>query len=815
MMADLKLSLRTLRRTPGYTLAVVLTLALGIAATTGVFSVLRSVVLAPLPYAPVDRAVIIAERDSAANIRLASYPTFEDWRAGSEVFAGLAFVRGLGTVMKTGTGAERLVGAFVSAEFFDTLPEEAAVGRTLGPGDFAPGAPGAVVLSHRLWRRRFGGAPSAVGRAIVLGDRSYTIVGVMPANYVYPTWAELYAPITMILTSDQALQQRGLHVDSRVVGRLRPGVDTATAQRALSAVAAHLAGTYPAESGGWRSVALYPVASEVLGDIGPQLRLLSVAAAFVLLIACVNVANLSLARATTRSRELAIRTALGAGRGALLRLLAAESLVLGLGAGALGLAGSVWLIHWIRVLGHDLLPRVDEVAVDGSVAVFSVGVCVAAMIVFGFLPALLPVPGTLTSGLKDGAGAGTGRQRRRLRSGLVVAEFTLALMLLAGAGLLVRSLLRLQEVKTGFVVDHLLAVPINPPSPKYEDPERALALYRAVAEAAARVPGVTSVALTNHVPLSGASINTPIEVEGGTGARDDADEALFREVDSNYFQTAGIPIVAGRNFSPGEIEHPNGVVLVNQFLAKRYWPGRNPIGERLTVRKSAQGRPEFGEPVRATVVGVTGDVRHFALDADVVPEVYLPYTITVWPWMSVLVRVGTDPARAALALQQAVLGVEPDLPLEGPSFQNGVYQVKQSLRESLAYRRLLTGLLAAFAVPACLLAALGIYGVVAYLVAQREHELAVRVALGASRQAVLRLVLAQGLRLSLIGVGLGVLGALAGTRLLRAQLFEVSPTDPLSLIGAACALTLVGLLATYLPARRATGVDPMRALRAE
>jgi putative ABC transport system permease protein len=435
--------------------------------------------------------------------------------------------------------------------------------------------------------------------------------------------------------------------------------------------------------------------------------------------------------------------------------------------------------------------------------------------VFGFLPALRPVPGTLTSGLKDGAGAGTGRQRRRLRSGLVVAEFTLALMLLAGAGLLVRSLLRLQEVKTGFVVDHLLAVPINPPSPQYDDPGRALALYRAVAEAAARVPGVTSVALTNHVPLSGASINTPIEVEGGASASNDADEALFREVDSNYFQTAGIPIVAGRNFSPGEIEHPNGVVLVNQFLAKRYWPGRNPIGERLTVRKSAQGRPEFGEPVRATVVGVTGDVRHFALDADVVPEVYLPYTITVWPWMSVLVRVGTDPARAALALQQAVLGVEPDLPLEGPSFQNGVYQVKQSLRESLAYRRLLTGLLAAFAVPACLLAALGIYGVVAYLVAQREHELAVRVALGASRQAVLRLVLAQGLRLSLIGVGLGVLGALAGTRLLRAQLFEVSPTDPLSLIGAACALTLVGLLATYLPARRATGVDPMRALRAE
>jgi putative ABC transport system permease protein len=440
---------------------------------------------------------------------------------------------------------------------------------------------------------------------------------------------------------------------------------------------------------------------------------------------------------------------------------------------------------------------------------------VAAVIVFGFLPALRPVSATLTSDLKDGAGAGTGRPRRRLRSGLVVAEFTLALMLLAGAGLLVRSLLRLQEVKTGFVVDNLLAVPIDPPTPKYDDPERALSLYRAVADAAARVPGVTSVALTNHVPLSGASINSPIEVDGGPAARDDADEVLFREIDASYFQTAGIPIVAGRNFTPADMEHPGDVVLVNQFLAKRYWPGRNPIGERLTVRKSAQGRPEFGEPVRATVIGVAGDVRHFAPDADLVPEVYLPYTITVWPRMVVLARVGADPARLALPLERAVRAVEPDLPLEGASFQYGVYQVKQSLRESLAYRRLLTGLLAAFAVPACLLAALGIYGVVAYLVAQREHELAVRVALGASRRAVLRLVLTQGLRLSLIGVGLGVVGALAATRLLRSQLYEVSPTDPLSLIGAACALTLVGLLATYLPARRATAVEPMRALRAE
>jgi putative ABC transport system permease protein len=815
MRRDLQHAVRTLARSPGYTLAALLTLALGIGTTTAVLSAVRSVVLEPLPYAPPDRAVMIVERDSAGSDRLASYPTFQDWHSGARSFEALAFVRGLGVVMKTGAGAERLVGAFVTDEFFHALPQAALVGRTLAGDDWRPGAPAAVVLSHDLWRRRFGGDRSILGRGIVLGERSYTVVGVLPPSFVYPTWADLYAPITPILPTDSALQQRGLHVDSRVVGRLRPGTDTATARRELSAVAARLATAYPAESGGWRSVGLHPVAAEILGDIAPQLRLLAVAALLVLLIGCVNVANLSLARASTRSRELAIRTALGAGRGALLRLLTAESVVLALGAGVLGLAAALGLIRWIKVTGKDVLPRVEEISPSGGAVALSVVVCLLIVTAFGLLPALRALSGTLSGELKDGSGAGTGRSRHRLRAGLVVAELALSLVLLAGAGLLFRSLERLQQVKPGFQVGHLVAVPIDPPSPRYDDPARALALYRSVAEAAAEVPGVEGVALTNHVPLSGSSMSSRIEIDGAPADPRSSDEVLFREVDAGYFRTVGTPLLAGRDFSAADLQNPGDAVLINQFLARRYWPGRNPVGRRLTVFKSAQGRADFGEPVRATVVGVVGDVRHFGLEADLVPEVYLPYTVTAWPRMSLLVRARGDPATVVLPLKRAVAAVDPDIPLAGATFLDRVYPLTEALGETLEYRRLLTGLQTAFALPALLLAGLGIYGVIAYLVSQRGHEIGVRMALGASSSAVLRLVLGQGLRLVLLGAGLGLLGALAGTRLLQAQLFGVTPNDPVTLLGSVIVLVLVGLFATYLPARRAARVDPMRALRAE
>ncbi len=812
MLRDLRHALRTLARSPGYAITVVLTLALGIGGTTAVFSVLRSVILRPFAWAPADRVMMIAERDSASNVRPASYPTFQDWRAGTNAFEALAFVRGEGAVLKTADGAERLVCAYVSDQYFRVLPEAAAVGRALEPADFAPGAPAVAAISWSLWQRRFGGDRALIGRNATFGDRSYAIVGVMPADFVYPTWADLWSPISVILASSPQLQQRGLHTDSRVVGRLRAGVDSTGGVRALSAVAAHLAETYPAENGGWRDVAFLPVAAEILGGAGPQLRLLTAAAVFVLLIACVNVAALALARAGARGRELAIRTALGGGRGALLRLLAAECVVLGVAAGALGLGAAVLLVGWLRVAAADLLPRAGELAVDPWAMAAAVVLAIALVVVLGLLPALRG-SASLTAALREGAGSGRGPARRRLRGALVVGEIALALVLLTGAGLLIRSLERLERVRTGFDEEHLLAVPIMPPSEKYASPGRALQLYRDVAAAVAALPGVRSVALTNHVPLSGASIDTPVEVEGAVAR--ESDQALFREVDTAYFRTAGIPVVRGRDFTADDLAHPGDAALVNQAFAARYWPGGDALGKRITVRKSAQGRPEFGEPVRATIVGVVGNVRHYSLDTDFVPEVYLPYTVTVWSWMSLVVRTAGDPAAMAPAVERAARTVEPDLPLESAALVNRVYDLPALLRQSLAYRRFITGLLGAFALPALLLAALGIYGVMAYLVAQREREIGIRMALGAQRRDVLGLVVGEGLRLAGVGVLLGAAGALATTRWLRSELYDTSAADPLTFVLAAGVLIAIGLVAMVLPARRAAGVDPARTLQAE
>jgi putative ABC transport system permease protein len=370
-------------------------------------------------------------------------------------------------------------------------------------------------------------------------------------------------------------------------------------------------------------------------------------------------------------------------------------------------------------------------------------------------------------------------------------------------------------VPSGLDVDRLLAVPVEPPSPRYDSPERALQLYRDVAAAVALVPGAQSVALTNHVPLSGASIYTALEVDGASTEPDGTDQALFRIVDTAYFATAGIPILRGRNFDHGDMTSPGTAVLVNQALAARYWPGGDPIGRRLTVYKSAQGRADFGQPVRATVVGVVGNVRHFSLDTDFQPEVYLPYTVTVWPRMALLVRAGGDPGHLAPLIVRAVRGVDADLPLEGARLGNRVHEVRASLRESLAYRRFMTLLIGGFAVPALLLAALGIYGLVAYLVTQRRREIGIRMALGARPGAVLGLVLAEGMRLALVGIALGALGAGVATRWLQSQLYETSATDVPTFIVSAAVLMAIAAAATLVPARRATAIDPVRTLRAE
>ena len=814
MLPNLHQAGRALARSPGYALAVILTLAIGIGGAAAVASVLRSVLLRPLPSAPRDRVMSLFDQDSLGNIRPMSYPTFQDLRAAApRTFEALAFARGTGAVLKGDAGAERVTAAYVTADFFRALQSPAALGRTLLPDDFAPGNSGVVVLSHQLWARRFGGDPGIVGHTIRLDEGTPVVIGVMPTDYIFPPWAELFAPIDAI-AADRALTQRTLHVDSRVVGRLRAGVDSAQAMRELAPIAARLAEAYPAETGEFRALGLSPSVDEVISGIGPQLRLLTFAAVLVLLIASVNIANLSLARATVRSRELAVRTALGAGRGALLRLLATESALLGAAGAVLGLLGARWCVALIRTAGQEVLPRAAEIAVDWRLVLAAALLAVLLVVLLGVLPVVGRANADLGSALREGRGAGTAPARRRVRAGLVVAEFAIALVLLVGSGLLVRSLLRVQQVDPGFDVPHLVAAPLAPPSPKYDDPDRALALYRAAVEAVASEPGVEAVSLTRHVPLGGAGMDTPVEGEG-TPAGNDPPQALFREVDERYFATAGIPLLQGRGFNADDMLHPGDAVLVNRTMARRWWPDGSALGRRITVHKMVQGSPEFGEPVRATVVGVVGDVRHYGVEVDPVPEVYLPYTLLPGHRMTLLVRVRGKPEAAVRQITNTLARLEPDLPLVGATLPNGVETLSAILDDGLAYRRLIVGLLGAFTVPALLLAALGIYGVIAYLVAQRTGEIAIRLALGSTAAAVGRLMLRDGLRLALIGVALGLGGALALARLLRSELFEVSALDPVTLLGSAVVLVGVAAAATWVPARRATRVSPMEALRAE
>jgi putative ABC transport system permease protein len=814
MLSNLHQAGRALARTPGYALAVILTLAIGIGGAAAVASVLRSVLLRPIPSAPRDRVMSLFEQDSLANIRPISYPTFQDLRASApRAFEALAFARGIGSVLKGDAGAERLTAAYVTPDFFRVLPSPAAHGRTLLPDDFSPGNSGVVVLSHQLWLRRFGGDPGIVGRTLRLGESTPVVVGVMPADYIFPPWAELFAPIDAI-ASDPALSQRTLHVDSRVVGRLRAGVDSAQAMRELTPIAARLAEAYPAETGEFRRLALSPSVDELISGIGPQLRLLTFAAVLVLLIASVNIANLSLARATVRGRELAVRTALGAGRGALLMLLATESAILAAVGAGLGLLGAHWCVAFIRTAGQEVLPRAAEIALDWRLVLAAAAIAMFLVVLLGVLPAVWQASADLGSALREGRGGGTAPARRRVRAGLVVAEFAIALVLLVGSGLLVRSLFRLQQVDPGFDVPNLVAAPLAPPSPKYDDPARTLALYRAAVEAVGSEPGVEAVALTRHVPLGGAGIDTPVESDR-TPPGNDPPQALFREVDERYFATAGIPLLQGRAFTADDMAHPGDAVLVNRTMARRWWPEGSVIGNRITVHEMVQGSPDFGAPMRATVVGVVGDVRHYGVEVDPVPEVYLPYTLAPGHRMTLLVRVRGNPDAAVRQISSTLARLEPDLPLVGATLPNGVETLRAILDDGLAYRRLIAGLLGAFTLPALLLAALGIYGVIAYLVAQRTGEIAIRLALGSTSAGVGRLVLRDGLRLALVGVVLGLGGALALARLLRSELFGVSALDPLTLAGAAAVLVGVALAATWVPARRATHVSPTEALRAE
>jgi putative ABC transport system permease protein len=814
LLQDLRYALRTLRRTPVFTLIAVLTLATAIGATTVIFSVLNGVVLRPLQYDASDRVFGIWERSERGDYRLASYPTFRDWRAQSNVFEALAYIRGSSSLIPANDGTRQVGTALVSDGFFDVLKGPPLIGRLFSPEEQRPGGPPLAVLTYELWRDVFGGDRGVVGSTIRLNNAGYTIVGVLPAWYRFPSWASVYVPLGTILPTDRILTQRGFHADSRIVVKLKPGVSVTQAQASMASIQARLATAYPVENRGWTQVELPSLFEEELrfGAVRPILILLSAAVATVLLLACANVANMSLVRAAARSRELAVRAALGAERGRVARLLFTESAVLVLAGGVVGLLFAFWAIGLVRAAAPEGLPRVNEIAIDARMLGFTALICLLATVAVGVAPAVRPPTADLSVPLKAGSpGAGASGIWLRLRSALVALEVALALVLLIGTGLLVRSLWALSHVDPGFDPKGVITFQVNPP-PRYDAPDRAVDLYQHVASAIASLPGASQVALSNHVPLTGASLPRPIEIPGRTPDPQGDPPVLFRTISSEYFDVMRIPMRQGRAFAPTDIALASRVAIINETLARRFFPGPNPIGKFVTLFKSAQARKDFGERFSVEIIGVVGDVRHTGLEDAPAPEVYIPYTVNPWGYMNVVVRTRRDTQALLGAIPQAVATVDRDIPVTGPQRPGAL---TQAVSGQWARQRFTVTVLSGFAGGALLLAALGIFGVIAYVVTLRTREFGVRAALGATPRDIVRLVIRQITGVVVVGLVVGVGAALALTRLMTTLLYNVPATDPLTFASLTVFLAVVALLASYLPARRATRVDPMIALRNE
>jgi len=814
-MSDLRYAVRTVRKSPGFAAAAILTLALAIGSNTAVFSVVNGVLLRPLPFAEQDRLFMLGEQSRQGGFRPPSYPTFLDWQAQSSAFVDLAYVRGGGQRLTGPEGVQSVIVSVVSPSFFATLGERPLMGRLFTPDEERAGTHVAV-LSYALWQGRFGGDPHILGKTLSLSSGVFTVSGVLPHDVAYPPWAneQLYLPIATVAATERVLTQRGFHADCRIIGRLKPGVTAEQAKTALDAVAWREAAAYPEFNADWISVRQFPLRDEILGPTTPrQLLVLLVAVGLVLMIGCVNVASLTLARAGARGRELAIRSALGAGRGRVVRQLLTESLVLASVGAALGVVTAHGAIALLKRAAPGVLPRLETVRVDGWVLAFALGVTVITAVAVGLLPALRAARSDLTDSLKQGsAGAGIGHRRQRLRGALVTSEIALAVVLVVGAGLLIRSLWRLRAVNPGFDPAGLVTFYISPPPLRAQDPARLAGLYTQVQDAARALPGVTSVALTNFTPLSGGGLPSPVEIPGRAPDPVRDPRVWFMTVSPGYFRTMRIPVRAGREFTEADLA-PGPAVIVNEAFARAFWPGLDPIGRMVTLHKAVQGRPDFGEPFSGTVLGVVGDVHHFGLDTPAEAQVYVPFTRNVWGHMSLVVRTAVIPTGFLATLSRAVRQVEPDIPMTLSDGRSAADTI--DISAGLESRQLDTWLLGSFAAAALLLAAIGIYGLLAYAVGQRRRELGIRLALGASRGDVVSQVVSDGIRLAAAGIGVGVVIALAVTRLLSALLYGVGASDPATFVGVVALLALVSLVASYLPARRAARVDPMVALRYE
>ncbi|MEY2483702.1 MAG: hypothetical protein QOK24_2230 [Verrucomicrobiota bacterium] len=803
MMADLRYAIRMLAKSRAFTVIAILTLGLAIGANSAIFSVVDAVLLRPLPYPRSEQLVRVFGKQPQLDLAPNSPANFLEWKEENQVFERIGTYVGQGFNLLGGDKPERVIGARVSADILPLLGVQSALGRFFTNDEDQDGRGQVVILSHDFWRSRFGGDANTLRQTITLNDRPYAVIGVMPAGFAFPnTRTQVWVPIAFNAAERKTRDTNFIDV----VARLKPGVSIEQARANMSAVARSQAERYPKTNTGI-GVTLVSLQEHIVGDVRPMLVVLLAAVAFVLLIACANVANLLLARAAVRQREMAIRGALGASRSRVIRLLLTESVLLAVLGGAAGLLLAFWSLDLLVSLKPANLPRLGEIGVNRAVFLFTLAVSVLTGLLFGVAPALQVSKLDLNEGLKESSRGGTDSPRRhRLRALLVVSEVALSLVLLVGAGLMIRSFSRLLAVDPGFKADHVLTAFVSLPVSKYPKREEQTAFFDRLLERLRNLPGVSAAGIVTDIPLYGGS-STGFDIEGhpeaAPGTRSMTD---YRLINSDYFAAMGMKLVKGRAFSRYDTEAAPGVVIINETLAARFFAGEDPIGRRLDLSGDPKDLRE--------IVGVVGDVRNYGVDAEVKPEVYVPflqsapnYLSGVVSAMTVVVRSAVEPTALGSALREQVQALDKDQPV------SAIRTMEWYLADSMAQRRFNMLLLGVFAGLALVLAAVGIYGVIAYTVTQRTHEMGIRIALGARNGDILKLIFTNAMFTTAAGIVIGLGAAFGLTRLLQNLLYQVTATDPFVFASIPILLLLVAMVATYIPARRAMKVNPITALR--
>ncbi len=800
ILRDISYSVRVLLKNYAFTIVVILTLALGIGANTAIFSFANGILLRPLPYPQSDRLAVLDETALKRGIdsMSVSFPNVLDWREQNKVFEDIGVYYGTSRFSLTGAGEPIEVrGTYISHGLLEILRVSPQLGRTFTANEDRPEEDTVVILGHDLWQRNFGGDPNIVGRKITLSNRARTVIGVMPRGFRFPEISELWVPLALT-TKEFTRTDHGLNA----IARLKDGVSFTEAQAEMHNIAARIEQQNPVTNEGL-GVKVTSLHENLSGDYREALLILLGVVGFVLLVACVNVANLMLARATARQKEFALRAALGAGRWRIMRQLLVESLLLAVVGGAVGFALSLWALHLLLTAIPIQLPFWMDFGIDLRVLGFTIAITLLTGIIFGGIPALQTSRVNLNDTLKEG-GRGSAGVRARARNLLVVTEIALSLILLVGAGLMIQSLLRLQRVNIGLNAQNVLTATVILPRAKYSEGEQRATFFKQLVERVRSLPGVQAASATGTLPLSGGNWGRSLTVEGYPVLPvGQAPMIQHTVVTPGYFRTMGISLLAGRDFTEADAKGSPDVTIIDERLAREYWPNDTPIGKRIRF-----GPPEDNEPWH-TVIGVVSAVRHQRMQEETRKSVYLPHLKIPVTGMSLVARTSSDPKDFVAAIRREVVQLDPDLPV------SEIATMEEVVAESIWQPRLYATLFTVFAGGALILALIGIYGVMAFLVQTRTHEIGVRMALGASARDVFKLIVGRGMKLTVIGVVVGVGGAIALTRLMHGLLFNTSATDPVTFVLISVVLSLAAFFACYIPARRAAKVDPLVALRYE